>query len=320
MLLIVSPALDGSLLGNGVTTGRWMTILERLGHHVTSARSFVDGEFDMLIALHARKSAESIRRFREAHPTAPIVLALTGTDLYPDLLTTGVDPAVLELANRIVVLQPGGMDQLAAGLRARTRVIIQSMQPIDATPTSNEHFDVAFLAHLRTVKDPLRPAEASRLLPSSSRIRIRHAGEDIDHEFGERVRTESRDNPRYHWVGPLPRNEALAMLAGSRLLVLSSWHEGGANVITEALAAGVPIVCSEIPGSVGLLGSDYPGYFPPGDAAALAELLLAAENDTTFYGQLRDHCGKIRSLVHPDGERDAWSSLLAELSLPQSVP
>lgn len=319
MILIVSPALDGSLLGNGVTTGRWRTILEQLGHTVTSARSYDDGDFQLLVALHARKSADSVRRFRQAHPAAPIVLALTGTDLYPDLATAGVDPSILELADRFVVLQESGLDQLGPGLRSRGRVIVQSLPAIASQPPPAGVFQVAFLAHLREVKDPLRPAAAAHLLPSTSRIRIVHAGEDLEPELGKQARVESERSPRYDWVGPLPREEALALLARSSLFVLTSWHEGGANVVTEALAAGVPIICSEIPGSVGLLGRDYPGYFPPGDTVALAELLSAAETDTAFYGSLRDHCSARRPLVHPDRERAAWAALLEELSVPPSA-
>lgn len=319
MILIVSPALDGSLLGNGVTTGRWRTIFERLGYSVTSARSYVAGDFELLVALHARKSADSVRRFRQAHAGAPIVLALTGTDLYPDLATAGVDPSILRLADRIVVLQETGLDQLDLDLRSRGRVVVQSMPAIATRRPPDGLVQVAFLAHLREVKDPLRPAEAAKLLPDASRIRIIHAGEELDPELGKRARVESERNLHYTWVGPLARDEALMLLARSDLFVLTSWHEGGANVVTEALASDVPIICSEIPGSVGLLGRDYPGYFPPGDTAALAELLVAAETDATFYDDLRDHCSARRPLVHPDRERAAWTELLEELSVSPSA-
>jgi glycosyltransferase involved in cell wall biosynthesis len=60
-------------------------------------------------------------------------------------------------------------------------------------------------------------------------------------------------NPRYRWLGELPRWQALRVLARSHVLVLSSLTEGGANVISEALALGVPIVASRIAGSMGLL-------------------------------------------------------------------
>ena len=88
--------------------------------------------------------------------------------------------------------------------------------------------------------------------------------------------------------------------------------EGGANVLSESLAAGLPVVSSNIPGLVGTLGGDYPGLFPPGDTAALAKLLNRAEADRAFYALLVERCNNLRPLVDPAAERAAWESLLAE--------
>ena len=83
-----------------------------------------------------------------------------------------------------------------------------------------------------------------------------------------------------------------------------------------ALALGVPVVSSQIPGSAGLLGADYPGYFRPGDPADLARVLLAAENDSDgLYRLLLDRCAALRHIADPARERDAWASLLAEPGL-----
>jgi glycosyltransferase involved in cell wall biosynthesis len=139
------------------------------------------------------------------------------------------------------------------------------------------------LGHLRPVKDPFRTAEAARLLPASSRIRVLHAGAALSPAMEHQARAEEAINSRYRWLEDLPRWKALRLLARSRLLVLTSLMEGGANTISEAIAAGVPVLASRIPGSVGLLGTQYPGYFPVGDTAALAALLTRAETDTKFY-------------------------------------
>jgi glycosyltransferase involved in cell wall biosynthesis len=156
-----------------------------------------------------------------------------------------------------------------------------------------------------------------RELPAGSRIRVTHLGEAQDADLGAAAAAESATNPHYDWLGPRPREEALDLLARSRLLVLTSRHEGGANVISEALAARLPIVCSAIPGSTGLLGEDYPGYFPVGDSSALARALYDAEQDSGgYYRALRDHCAALAGLVDPERERRAWASLLTELALP----
>src|SRR5262249_11930652 len=132
-----------------------------------------------------------------------------------------------------------------------------------------------------------------------------------------RASCEAASNPRYDWLGPRPRDEALAVLARSRLLVLTSLHEGGANAVSEALAAGGPVISPAIPGSVGLLGSDSPRYFGRGDTDGLAAALDAAEHDRDGYYQLlRERCAALRPMVEPSRERQAWAELLTELALP----
>ncbi|MCW2948098.1 MAG: hypothetical protein JWR24_4815 [Actinoallomurus sp.] len=317
MILLVTPELPDSAYGNGVTARRWAGILGGLGHQVRISRRYPGrGNYGALLALHARKSAEAVRRFHADHPHVPIVIAMTGTDLYPDTAAAGVDPGVLALATRLIVLQPLALDQLAPPVRERTRVIVQSVPDIPRQPVRPDCFEVAFLAHLRPVKDPLRPAAAVRRLPATSRIRVTHLGEARDLQVATMAAAESADNPRYDWLGPRPRDEALAVLARSRLMVLTSWHEGGANVVSEALAARVPVVSSAVPGSIGLLGEDYPGYFPAGDTGALAEMLYSAEQDHDgFHRMLRERCAALRWLIDPAREREALAGLLAELAL-----
>lgn len=323
MILLVSPAIperSAAEHGNGVTARRWATILRKLGYDVELAHDYPGGHYSAMIALHARKSAGAIQGFRAEHPDAPVVLALTGTDLYPDLVTSEVDPAILRGADRLVVLQEHGLRQLPDELRARGRVIVQSMPPVGRRAPREDVFEVAVLAHLRAVKDPLRAAAATRSLPAGSRILVTHVGAAFDDDLAQRARTESSINPRYDWLGELPRPAALDVLARSRLLLLTSRDEGGANVVSEALAAGVPVLSSAIPGSQGLLGEDYPGYFAVGDTDGLADLLLAAETDRDGrYRDLSERCHALRGLVDPAREQEAWAALLAELSLPVVV-
>ena len=311
-ICLLTPAPPGSYHGNRVTAVRWADILRGLGHEVQVAPDYHGQPADLLVALHARRSAESVRRFRMQHANDPVVLALTGTDLYPQL--TSEDQPVLELADRLIVLQRLGVEQLPAHLRGRARVVYQSVPPLPLVAPPTDYFEVLVLAHLRPVKDPLLAAAAARLLPGDSRVRIRHAGLAIDRELGERAAHESHDNPRYHWLGELPRSKALQLLASSRLLLLTSQHEGGANAVSEALAAGVPILGTRIPGTIGILGADYPGYFPVGDPARLAQLLRRAETHKKWYEELRRQCAALRTLVAPERERESWRRLLAELA------
>jgi glycosyltransferase involved in cell wall biosynthesis len=169
------------------------------------------------------------------------------------------------------------------------------------------------MGHLRPVKDPFRTALAVRLLPDSSRIRVLHLGAALSEEMAAEARALTASNPRYTWLGERPRSEALGVLSRCRLLSLTSVLEGGANVISEAVTVDVPVVSSRIDGSVGLLGEDYPGYFPIGDTRALADLLWRAETDPDFHAALCKRCAGLRSLFDPARERQSWSELLREL-------
>jgi glycosyltransferase involved in cell wall biosynthesis len=167
---------------------------------------------------------------------------------------------------------------------------------------------------LRPVKDPFRTARAAHLLPASSRLRVLHLGAALSDDMEHQARAEQAGNPRYRWLGELPRRRALRTLARCRLLALTSVSEGGANAISEAVTASVPVLSSRIPGSVGLLGADYPGYFPVGDTAALAGLLHRAETDELFRGELGRRCDALRPLFDPARERRSWEELLRELA------
>lgn len=315
-ICLVTPAPSGSRKGNRVTAERWARLLRDLGHRVTVAVEYRGQRCDLLLALHAFKSYPSIRRFREERPEDPLVLCLTGTDLYGDIHSSPEARQSLEWATRLVVLQPLASEELPKPLRSKVRVIYQSMP---APPIKSERhprrtvFEVCALGHLRPVKDPMRTAWAARLLPASSRLRVLHIGAALSEDMAEQARQEQAGNPRYRWLGEQPRGQALRLLSRCRLLVLTSQLEGGANVISEALALGVPVLSSHIAGSVGLLGDDYPGYFPVGDTQALADLLYRAETDAGFYNELLTKCSQRRHLFEPTRERQSWQELLREL-------
>lgn len=252
-------------------------------------------------------------RFREKHPNLPLILALVGTDLYGDIHTDSSAQESLEMADRLVVLQPMGINELPEHLAGNARVIYQSVRPPpgEFTPKKNV-FEVCVIGHMRPVKDPFRTALAVRSLPSSSRIRVIHLGADLSGDMEETARGESSANPRYRWLGNLPHWKSMRLLARSRLLSLTSESEGGANVVSEAIACSIPIVSSRISGSIGLLGEDYPGYFTVGDTQELAVLLQRAETDPAYYNRLKSWCERLKPLFDPANERSRWDELVNE--------
>lgn len=324
---IVTPAPPRSQHGNRTTAVRWGRILRALGHRVSIAEAYAGENWDVLIALHARKSAASILRFHKGHPDRPLLVALTGTDLYLDLPREN-KPAgqSLEMATRLITLQADAVDALPRNIRKKARVIFQSVSSSIRSSSSRvpansktaqqdrRHFDVFVVGHLRPVKDPFRAAMAARGLPAASRIRVQHYGRALSEAMRRRAEREMQRNNRYHWHGEVPHGRLMRMLAEqASLLVQSSKAEGGPHSISESLVAGVPVLATDIPGSTGMLGKKYPGLFPVGDTNALQELMLRAEENARFRGRLQQACDRVATLFEPDRERRAWQTLLDEL-------
>ncbi len=326
---IVTPAPPGSRYGNRITALRWARILRRLSHRVSISQAYNGELYDLLIALHARRSYPSIKGFRRENLEAPVIVALTGTDLYRDIRTNHLAQESLGIATRIVVLQPKAIEELPPNIRDKTRVIYQSVEDklaptgacgrsaktraTKAEARTNGNFDVCVIGHLRAVKDPFRTAMAARSLPDSSTIRVLQVGGAMTGGMAHRARNEMRANNRYRWLGEQPQSRVRRILSKSSLSVLSSRMEGGANVLSEAIAASVPILASRIDGNVGVLGPDYPGYFDVGDTAQLARLLRRAETSPRYLAQLKAWSKRLEPLIDPAREEQAWSDLIGEL-------
>ena len=312
-IALVTPARPVAHSGNRNTAERWALLLRELGHQVRVQTLWDGAPADLMIALHARRSHAAVAAFARAYPARPLVLMLTGTDLYHDIKTSDKARRSLQLATRLVVLQERGPAELARTLRKKTRVIYQSTRAIArATPLAS-CFEACVSGHLRDVKDPFRLATALQHVPAESRLRAVQIGGAMSAAMTREAQRWMRREPRYRWIGELAHGAALRRLARARVMVISSRMEGGANVITEALAAGVPVIASRIPGNIGMLGSGYAGYYPYGDEQALARLLWRVEADPDFYRRLKRQCAARRRLTRRSREKNALQRLLREL-------
>jgi putative glycosyltransferase (TIGR04348 family) len=311
---LVTPAPRGSRAGNRASANRWATILRRLGHRVRVTTDYQGEASELMIALHAWRSAAAIARFAHDHPQRPLVVVLTGTDAYRFIHShPETTLASLQAADCIVGLHALVGNVLPPHLRGRLRVILQSARPLQTRRPAQRNFRVCFAGHLREEKDPFRPALAVRDLPAASRIRVDAYGSAHASEWRAAAQAEMQVNPRYRWHGELPHAELRRVYTRSHLLVLPSLMEGGANVIAEAVMAGLPVVASDIEGSVGLLGTDYPGYYPVRDAGALRERLLRAETDPGYYADLAAACRARQDFFAPEREQAGWAQLLADI-------
>ncbi len=309
-IFLVTPAGARARNGNRHTAARWAQLLRRSGHRVKVALAWNGEPCDVLIALHARRSHGSIALFAKQRPDAPLVVVLTGTDLYKDLPASAEARRSLELADRVIVLQEAALASLDAATRRKTRVVYQSSDCALRQAPPPGAFRIAVVGHLRAEKDPFRAVMALRFLKEEN-IEIIHIGEALDPVLGKEARSWMAREPRYRWLGSVSHARALRWIAESHLLVHSSAMEGGANVIVEAARIGTPVLASRVPGNVGMLGERYPGLYPLYDQAALAGMIDRCVKDKNFYGRLKRALRSRRALFAPAAERKA---LLAALS------
>ncbi|MBI3196622.1 MAG: TIGR04348 family glycosyltransferase [Rhodospirillales bacterium] len=314
-IVLITPEGPTSRTGNRVAASRWARILRRLGHGVRVASDYDGRPADLMVAIHAWRSAAAIERFKATYPECPVILQLSGTDIYQYIDS---DPAPtlrsMELADRLVALNDLAWRVVPKRLRPRLCVIHQSVARLShPRRPSARAVVVSVIGHLRDVKDPLRAAEAVRLLPAASRVRIEQVGRAYTPQWAARAEAEMKTNPRYIWRNDVPASAVRRLLARSHAMVISSLSEGGANVISEAAVAGVPVLASKMDGNVGLLGADYPGYFPVGDTEALARLLQRLEDEPRFAARLRQALARRAPLFRPARETAAWRHLLAGL-------
>jgi putative glycosyltransferase (TIGR04348 family) len=303
-VVIVSPALRDANNGNWHTAQRWAQFLS--GHHRTSVLGAWAGpgspSADLMIALHARRSAPAIQAWARRHPGKPLVLVLTGTDLYRDIRRDADAQLSLALASQLVVLQENGLEALPAALRSKARVIYQSARPLQPAPKPARSFRAVMVGHLRDEKDPLtwlRAAAAAYPVP----MHFGQIGAALQPELALAARAAQQSIAGYRWLGNLPRAAARQHIKRAHVLVNSSLMEGGAQVIIEAVQSGTAVLASAISGNTGMLGADYEGYFPAGDAAALAALLRHCATNPSFLARLEQQCRERASLFSPGLEK-----------------
>ena len=311
-IVIISPYLAKANNGNWFTASRWARFL-RQQYRVTLALEWDGKPCDAMIALHARRSAGAIIAFATAQATSPLIVVLTGTDLYRDIHSDDSAQRSLQLATHLLVLQAEGLKELNVSMRNKASVIHQSapsLKPLSQLlKTKSRYFDVTMIGHLRDEKDPLTFMRAAAQI-KSPRVRFIHIGSALDPLLGSQAEATQNGLSNYHWLGPLPHTETRQRLKRSHLMVIASVMEGGAHVIIEAITSGVPVLASDISGNRGMLGADYAGYFPLGDSVELARLIDRAASDEIFYTLLQTQCAARAPLFAPERERTALLKLV----------
>jgi putative glycosyltransferase (TIGR04348 family) len=313
-IIIITPAAADSRAGNRATAERWKNLLEASGHTVSVITEYRGEACDALVALHAWRSRSAIRLFREAWPETPLLVVLTGTDIYYHQHEYPEDTlASMAAADVLIGLHSLVARDIPADFAEKLVTLYQSAEAMDrpfAEHLPGTAFNVCVIGHLREEKDSLRAAMAARLLPDGSCIRILCAGKSHNNHWADAANAEMRANPRFQWLGELNDPDTRNLMAESEVMVISSVMEGGANVVSEACRAGLPVIASDIPGNRGLLGEGYSGYYPVGDERALAALLQKAESDFAFMKKLRHQVNQLAPEFSPGSEQRSLEQAL----------
>lgn len=311
-IALVTPALAAANNGNWQTASRWARLLS--GHYrVRLLAAWDGGPDDALIALHARRSAASIAAWAQQRAGHPLVVAMTGTDLYRDILTDAQARQSLALADRLIVLHEGAVDDLPQQHRAKARVCFQSCSARAMLPHTDQHLRALMVGHLREEKDPRTYYAAARQLAHRTDIRLDHIGGPLDAALAAEAQSLMREQPRYRWLGSRDHEATRRAIQRAHVLVHASVMEGGAHVVMEAMRSGTPVIASRISGNVGLLGRGHAGLFPVGDASALAALLERARDDDDMLPRLRAQGEARAHLFEPARERATLLAVLSEL-------
>jgi len=266
-----------------------------------------------MIALHATRSAPSIQTWRAAFPHKPLLVVLTGTDLYRDIFVDAQAQRSLQLADWLVVLNDLGLQSLPATLRAKASVCLQSSPGRQALPKTARHLRALMVGHLREEKCPQTYQAAAAHLADRGDILLDHIGNALDPALAAAAVACARQYPHYRWLGGLAHNAVRRHIQRAHVLVHASRMEGGAQVVIEAITSGTPVLASRIDGNLGLLGAGYGGCFDVGDSEALAQLLRRCRDDAAMLPALQTQCDARATRFSPAHERQTLLNLLATL-------
>ena len=313
VLCLVTPALAAANNGNWQTAQRWARMLAA-DYRVLLQAQWDGAPADVMVALHARRSAASIAAWANAFPQRGLAVVLTGTDLYRDILVDAQAQASLQRAQRLIVLHERATLDVPAALRGKCRVCLQSTPSRRPLAKSSALLRCLMVGHLRDEKSPRTYFDAARMLAARADIRLDHIGAALDAQLGHEAQAVQREQPRYRWLGALPHAATRSRIQRAHLLVHASRMEGGAHVVIEAVRSGTPVLASRIAGNVGLLGSDYGGYFEAGDSAGLATLIEQCRDDAAMLEKLRAQCDRRAPLFDPARERATLRRVIAEMA------
>lgn len=106
------------------------------------------------------------------------------------------------------------------------------------------------------------------------------------------------DTSVIHFVGSIP--DARELMCAADVFVLSSDYEGMPNVVLEAMAAGVPCVCTRVNGVGALIEQGVTGFVTDRRADALAAKVLLLSRDKKLRAEMGARAAKAMKDFNPE--------------------
>jgi len=182
---------------------------------------------------------------------------------------------------------------------SRIRHIPNGVDPdllsIPRSPPASGIFRILFAGNLIPVKDLPTLLKAAASLSRHSVIALHILGDGPERKRLESLAADLELSGHATFHGTVPPSEVPGFLASSDALVLPSRKEGRPNIVLEAMAAGVPVVASDIDGINELIDEDRTGLlFPPGNDRKLREQLERLIHEPKLGARLT---GNARNLI-----------------------
>lgn len=194
----------------------------------------------------------------------------------------------LRLADVVIGVTPGLAEHVAnvTGRRGRYRVVgngadVHRFRPADVGANRRSYVVfVGALAPWQGIDVVLRAVQAATW-PSSVDLVIAGDGK----ERGQ-VQAAARASARLRWLGTIPYSESAVLVAGSLAALVPRADRPNARYglsplkLFEAMACGVPVIASDLPGLRDVVSAHNCGItFPAGDADALARAVAQLAED-----------------------------------------
>lgn len=278
-VLLVTAEARTAVTGNATTADRYARGLAARGLPTTLLRlpDHPAPEDVVAVAQRTRPSVVHAIHARHAGPAAvvasrasgaPLVVTSGGTDLDQDLFVparAAVVRGVLAAASALLVHHPEARDAARAlGLPLAVLLVPKGVEvpPRKAPPdparfgAGEDDLVLALPAGVRPVKNNrFAVALAARLHAEGFPVRLVLAGATRDEAYAAALRGDLARAPCATWPGPLAPDDLEALYATASVVLNVSHSEGGSNALLEAMARGVAVLASDVPGNRRLLAA-----------------------------------------------------------------